>query len=47
MGDMRNVVTHEYFRVDLEIVWDSIQNDLEPLTIQLRDLLEHESNSDR
>ena len=47
MGDMRNVVTHEYFQVDLEIVWDSIQNDLEPLAIQLWSLLEHESNSDR
>ena len=47
MGDMRNIVAHEYFRIDLEIVWDSIQNDLEPLAIQLQSLLEHESNSDR
>lgn len=28
MSDMRNVMVHEYFRVDLEIVWDGIQNDL-------------------
>lgn len=47
MGDLRNIVAHEYFRVDLEIVWDSIQNDLELLTIQLQSLLEHELNSDR
>ena len=25
---MRNVLVHEYFGVDLEIVWDAIQNDL-------------------
>lgn len=43
MGDMRNVVTHEYFRIDLEIVWDSIQNDLDLLAIQLQKLLECES----
>ncbi len=26
--DMRIVLTHEYFRVDPEIVWNTIQNDL-------------------
>ena len=40
MGDMRNVMTHEYFQVDLEIVWDSIQNDLPLLAAQLQDLWE-------
>ncbi len=28
MRDMRNVMTHEYFQVDLEIVWDSILDTL-------------------
>ncbi len=36
MADMRNVMTHEYFQVDLQIVWDGIQGDLpnvvEPLS---------------
>lgn len=35
MGDMRNVMAHEYFRVNLEIVWDGIQTDLPPLIPQL------------
>ena len=31
MGDMRNVVIHEYFGVDLQIIWETIRNDLPPL----------------
>ena len=46
MRDMRNVMTHEYFQVDLEIVWDSIQSDLSPLASQLQNLLESESNQE-
>ena len=46
MRDMRNVMTHEYFQVDLEIVWDSIHNDLSSLTSQLQDLLKSESNQE-
>ena len=46
MRDMRNVMTHEYFQVDLEIVWDSIHSDLSPLASQLQDLLKSESNQE-
>lgn len=42
MGDMRNVVTHEYFQVKLRIVWDGIQNELPPLVEPLQNLLERE-----
>ena len=28
---MRNKIVHDYFEVDLEVVWSSIQNDLAPL----------------
>jgi hypothetical protein len=31
MRDMRNVVVHQYFGVDLRIVWDTVRNDLPPL----------------
>ncbi len=34
--EMRNAVSHGYFKVDLEIVWKTIQNDLP----QLRSLIE-------
>lgn len=32
---MRNVVAHGYFKVDLEIVWRTIRNDLPPLHTQV------------
>ena len=36
---MRNIVAHEYFRVDYEIVWQIAQNNLEPLLNSVRSLL--------
>nr|WP_242034860.1 DUF86 domain-containing protein [Dolichospermum sp. FACHB-1091] len=42
MGGMRNVVTHEYFQVDLSRIWVTIQNDLSPLLPQLQKILERE-----
>jgi uncharacterized protein with HEPN domain len=39
MGDLRNVVIHEYFGVDLEILWETIHQDLPPLVPLLRDML--------
>jgi uncharacterized protein with HEPN domain len=34
--DMRNVLVHEYFGVDLDIVWATVQTDLQPLAESLR-----------
>jgi uncharacterized protein with HEPN domain len=42
MGGMRNVVTHEYFQVDLNRVWETIQNDLPTLVPQIQEVLERE-----
>lgn len=42
MRDMRNVAAHGYFKVDLVVVWDTIQNDLPTLLPQLREILEKE-----
>ncbi len=36
---MRNAVAHGYFKVDWEIVWKTIQNDLTRLYAQVRELL--------
>lgn len=33
---MRNILAHEYFRVDPSIVWDTINNDLSSLETSLR-----------
>ena len=47
MRDMRNVVVHQYFGVDLRIVWDTVRKDLpplvEPLIRVLRDEPEEET----
>lgn len=45
MGDMRNVVTHEYFQVRLKLIWQGINNDIPLLIQQLQNLLEKESQS--
>ena len=42
MRGLRNRVVHEYRNVDLEIVWDIIQNYLPPLALQLRPLLQED-----
>ena len=33
--DMRNHLTHAYFDVDLDIVWDTVTKDLPPLVAEL------------
>lgn len=35
-------MTHEYFQVDIERVWETIVEDLPPLVPQLQALLEQE-----
>lgn len=37
---MRNAVAHGYFKVDLEIVWKTVQNDLFGLYMQVQQALE-------
>ena len=38
--EMRNALAHGYFKIDLEIVWKTIKNDLPQLQGQIRNLLE-------
>ena len=37
--DMRNVITHQYFKVSPDILWETIQTQAPPLAEQLRDLV--------
>ena len=39
MSDMRNKVIHDYFRVDVDVVWDVVENDLPGLRSQIEALL--------
>ena len=39
MRALRNILTHEYDRVDVRIIWDTIRNDLPPLVPMLEQIL--------
>jgi uncharacterized protein with HEPN domain len=38
--EMRSVVAHDYFKVDLDIVWDTIKNDLPTMRQAVKTLLD-------
>jgi uncharacterized protein with HEPN domain len=38
MSDMRNIMAHEYFRVNLRLTWATIQSNLPPLVEPLQEL---------
>ena len=42
MAAMRNLIAHQYWRVALPIVWDTLQNDLPPLVPPLQEILVRE-----
>lgn len=46
MGDMRNLIAHQYFQIDREIVWDTIQNNLPQLIEPLQKLLDSKDVED-
>jgi len=39
MRNMRNIIIHAYFNVDLTIIWGTVQEDLPPLKQQIDQLL--------
>ena len=39
MVDMRNKLIHEYFGVDMEVLWRTVQEDLPPLADAIRGML--------
>lgn len=41
-ADMRSVLIHGYFGVDLKVVWDTVVNDLPKLKEQVKKILEEE-----
>ncbi len=42
MNDMRNIMAHEYFQVNLRLTWGTIQRNLPMVVPQLQKLLELE-----
>ncbi len=45
MQAMRNIVIHEYFRVDTGILWQTVKQDFPILASQLREMLVEEQDS--
>lgn len=39
---LRNLLVHEYFRVDTQFIWDIANNDLEALKTNIQAILENE-----
>jgi uncharacterized protein with HEPN domain len=37
--DMRNFIAHEYFRVDAEDIFDTLQNDVQPLLTTIQQMI--------
>lgn len=44
---MRNAVAHGYFKVDFEIVWKTVQNDLPRLHLQVQEARQNLLNDDK
>ena len=40
ISGLRNILTHEYFGINLPIIWDVVEHKLDPLAQACRDLLE-------
>ena len=43
MRGLRNIVVHEYFGLDANILWETIQTDLPPLVPAIKNVLDSES----
>jgi uncharacterized protein with HEPN domain len=43
---MRNRLIHEYFGVDLDIVWQTIEEDLPPLNVTVKRMIKEMSHED-
>jgi uncharacterized protein with HEPN domain len=40
MQTMRHKLVHDYFDIDLSVVWDTVQRDLPPLAVQVKQVLD-------
>ncbi len=43
IAGLRDVIAHEYFGIDNDILWDVIQNKVESLQIEVRRIMQSEN----
>jgi len=41
---MRNILVHDYFGIDLEEVWSAVEQNIQPLKLQVLDILKQWGN---
>ena len=46
MNATRNVVAHQYFHIELDMIWDTVQNNLPPIASALGSIVESEENAE-
>ncbi len=46
MSDFRNLIVHEYFRINFKVVWQIVENDLPILKQQVDFILDHVKNDE-
>jgi uncharacterized protein with HEPN domain len=46
IANLRNIIAHSYWQIDLEIIADIIENDLDPLVKELTTLIEFVEHTD-
>jgi uncharacterized protein with HEPN domain len=42
IAGLRDILAHTYFQIENEIIWDIVQNKVQPLQAQIQQLWEHE-----
>ena len=46
IGAMRNVIVHDYFRINQQVVWETVTQHLDPLKAQIETILASEPGTD-
>lgn len=46
MSDLRNIISHHYFGIDHDIIWDCVKTDIPELKEWIEAIIHQETNPD-